>query len=294
MVEPRAETAEPTGDAPPAFRLPWYSFLYRLLGAQGTFWLWLIALLALWWTATPAMIRFANQAPRTLSVRAAANADPFTRWVRLEGVLIGVDRRLLRREGPATLPPVKLLLDPTDPAAQWWRTTRALCDARAGAPGAAALGDSAGLWPTHAQAELVRRLAELGGAPEKFLPAPERAIVVQTHETESLSPIAPDEVGGGPFDRSFYARLDAQIALVQQRVEPWVVVQGVLEEAPVTVVRRIRDETGIVPADALLLVGRKPRELERVVFMVALLILVLLTAGLFGARRAGRAASRPG
>ena len=42
-------------------RLPWYAFLYRLFGAQGTFWLWVLCIVALWWTAKPTLLRLTKE-----------------------------------------------------------------------------------------------------------------------------------------------------------------------------------------------------------------------------------------
>ncbi len=274
--------------------LPWYSFLYRLLGAHGTFWLWLVAIGAAWWTAEGALIRVANREPRVVSVRAAAAAEPLTRWVRVRGLLLRADRRLLGREGAPSLPPLPLLIDPSDPAAGWWRRTHALCEAREGLPGAAALGGMSGLWAAHGQTEAVRRLAELNGAPDRFLPAPEQAMLVidPRRGIEPPEPAAPVTASapGAPAFSGFLARLEEHAALARSRVTPYVELQGVLDRVPTSRLPRIRDETGIVPSDRLLLVGRRPAEVERIVFMVAVLLLVLLTAGLFGARRGGAAA----
>lgn len=269
--------------------LPWYSFLYRLLGAHGTFWLWLVAIGAAWWTAEGALIRVANREPRAVSVRAATAAEPLARWVRVRGLLLRADRRLLGREGAPTLPPLPLLIDPADPAARWWWRTHAMCEARAGLPGAAALGGLSGLWALRGHTEAVRRLAELNGAPDRFLPAPEQALLVLDprrgiEQPEPAAPIAASAPGAPAFS-GFLARFEEQAALARTRVTPGVELQGVLDRVPASRLPRIREETGIVPSDRLLLVGRRPAEVERIVFMIAVLLLVLLTAGLFGARR---------
>lgn len=275
-------------------KLPWYSFLYRLLGVHGTFWLWVVAVLTVWWTAEPAILRFSNQRPVPVTVAAASRPQAFTRWVQVEGLSVSFDRRLLLRNDQQGSPPLRFLLDPSDPAAVWWEETRRLCDAARGEGGSGTVGGILGLVPVQAQNLLIQRFARLGREPESFLPVPERGLLVLTPDTPSLSaapaPPATAHAGDG-FDASFFVRHQQQIDLVRQRVHPGDRFVGVLHETPPVVVRRIGEDLQLVPAPSLLIAGRKPRELERVVFGVAVLCLVLLTAGLFGARRAERPAA---
>jgi len=277
-------------------KLPWYSFLYRLLGVHGTFWLWLLAVLAVWWTAEPAVLRFANPHPTAATVSAAARPAALTRWVAVEGLSVAFDRRLLLREGEPGSEPLRFLLDPADPAASWWGRTRDLCDAaRAGSAGGAA-GGALGLLPAWAQGELEERFTELGREPQAVLPVPERALLVLAPGGPSLGSSPADVAAPDPgegFERSFYARTERQIDLVRERVRPRDRFVGVLHETPPVAARRIGEDLNIVPAPSLLIAGRKPRELERIVFGVALVVLVLLIAGLFGARRAGQGAGPP-
>src|SRR5690606_31482652 len=110
--------------------------------------------------------------------------------------------------------------------------------------------------------EAMRRLAELNGAPDRFLPAPEQALLVldPRHGLEPPEPAAP-VAPSGPDAKAFagfLARTEEHAALVRTRVTPSVQLRGVLDRVPASRLPRIREETGIVPSDRLLLVGRRP------------------------------------
>lgn len=283
---PAAAPAAAAAPAPPRQRrLPWYSFLYRLLGPQGTFWLWLVTLGALWWTAKPAFVRFLNRHPSQVSVAAAGRADWRLSWVGLADVVeLGLDRSLLLRSTPPTVPPVHVLVDREEPAARWWLETRDLCRlARPELGAVAALGGSLGAGPSLAKLSLMRRFAELeGGDAAHAIPAPERSLLVGGVDLPPLSaPPSPDPTGARPT--GYQERLVARIELVCARVQPRAAVEGVLHQAPATLLARVADEANLQPAPVLIQVGQKPREVERVVFSAAVLTLVLLAAGLYGA-----------
>ena len=247
-------------------KLPWYAFLYRLFGAQGTFWLWLIVVLALWWTAEPAMLGLANRKPVAATMAEAARPGTTTRWIQTRGVGLDLDKRLLDQREPS-LPPVRLLLDPEDPAAKRWVRLRQLCGQAAGARGS--LG---GL---------------LGTVPERYLPTPERALLLQGDEVPSLAahlPV-PAEPPGNQID-AYWSRLRDWCALVRARVHPTIEVRGVLDPVPQAIQERLRADLDVLPAPYLLRLERRPRELETYVFAGALILLLLLATGLYGIRRA--------
>lgn len=290
-------------------RLPWYAFLYRLFGAQGTFWLWVVALIAIWWTAKPTVARLANRQPRDLRVVDVAqlSATDQTRWVSLRGVEVRLDRALLLRE-PTGAAPVWLLLDPSDPAATWWARTRALADvmvsARAPQPTApAALGGAGGFLPKHARQRLQERLARLEGGSAEALPTPGRVVLVQREDARLGRPAAR---GDGPppnpldFEARLAARLDERAALIRERVRSGLVdgessgarveprvVQGLLVATPVTLAARVKQDVDTVIAPWILQADREPRDLESWVFAAAAVTLLFLTAGFAGASRAG-------
>src|SRR5437899_3059094 len=101
-------------------RAPWYGFLYRLLGAHGTFWLWVLSVVALWWTWQGALVRLLDREPEHRTVGEISHASDFHRWVSLYGVEVLLDGALLGREPGAADPgPVPILIDAGDPAARF-------------------------------------------------------------------------------------------------------------------------------------------------------------------------------
>lgn len=285
-------------------RLPWYAFLYRLFGAQGTFWLWVLCLIALWWTARPTVIRLANRRPsadiRRVADVAAMPATDLTRWVILEGVAVDLDRRLLLERDASLTPRMTLLIDPADPAAAWWASTHTQAQALTlrdaplaapaslgGLPGAAMVGA-----PKVARAELEGRFARLeGGSVPQAFPAPGRVVLVQRFEAAPSEQAAAAEggVSAAGFPANFAelaaARLEARAALVRARVRPAVQVEGQLVSTPVTLAARVKEELNTVVAPQLLQAGREPRDLESWIFAAAAITLLFLAAGFLGATR---------
>ena len=271
-------------------QLPWYSFLYRFLGAQGTFWLWLLAPLSLWWTAQPAMIRVANRSPRALKVR-AIESQPMVRWVTLTGLRLSIDRRLLLRDSDPKLPPVQLLVDRADPSVAWWSETHALTDPVVGLAPISAQGGVIGVLPQLARRKLVRRFAKLKGESSLYLPAPENSVLLLGEQTTAIASVP--STPRGDAVRSFASETEAQIARVRERVEPGAIVQGVLAPTPLVLGRRFRDELDFAAPALELDIGRRPRELEAIVFAVALIVLLFLGVGLYGATGVPTSDSEP-
>jgi hypothetical protein len=268
-------------------KLPWYSFLYRVLGAQGTFWLWLLAILAMWWTTKPALIRLVNRNPQQMSLEEAREPGATTRWVSVRGLEVGLDRRLLLSDQGATLPPMALLLDSESAPGRWWLETRALADLHVGIGAVRALGGALGALSAGSESQLIRRFAKLEGGSEEFLPPPERALLLQYPTSDfSLAPEPPRAKEGDEANR-FRQILAKRIQLVRKRVHVSVV-EGVLDPIPEVVKTRLEKELGVTPAPYLLQVDQKPSELETRVFAVAAVLLVLLGGGLYGATRAKR------
>jgi hypothetical protein len=274
-------------------RLPWYSFLYRLLGAQGTFWLWIASIIGLWWTWRPTLDRLANRHPRAERVAEVPRLPALTRWVTLEGVLVRLDRRLLLEPAPPTrtpaalLPPTALLIDPSDPSARWWAVARALADAsdEGFAAATAALGGPCGTWRAHARRALGQRLALLeGGERDTALPSPERAVIVDEGAQPPLAAAASPDAGRGLA--GIAALLDARAALLRARVEPAARIDGLLVDTPATLAEHARAELDVVVAPRMVQEGRHPRDLESWVFAASAICLLFLAAGFHGATRA--------
>jgi len=267
-------------------KLPWYSFLYRLLGAQGTFWLWLLVVATLWWTTKPALIRLFNRKPQGLTHAQALKPSRTVRWVRAEGLVLELDRRLLLSKDPPNLPPLQLLLDARGPTARWWIETRAEADLYVGLAPTAALGGTLGALGVSSQRKLIKRLARLEGDPEPFLPPPQQALLIQRSGSSLGLAMDPPPPPSDESDAERYRRrLDERIALLRGRVSP-ATVEGVLDPIPQAISRRLKDELGVEPAPYLLQEGVKPSELETRFFFAAAALLVFLAAGLYGATRA--------
>lgn len=275
-------------------RLPWYAFLYRLFGAQGTFWLWMLSIVALWWTAKPTMHRLANYRETPQSVAQVSNIEPqnLTRWVSVSGVEVRLDRRLLLQRLKSTLPPAPLLLDAADDTARWWVSTRGYAEVMFTGPpleAPGALGGLSGVMPAHMLRDgrkiLEDRFTMLeGGRVPDALPTPERVVLIQEPTTDDViasseAPFDPDK----PFELELKARLEERAALVLARVRPGRTIEGLLVPTPVTLTERVKSELDTIVAPLLLQEGKEPRDAESWVFLVAALTLVFLAAGFYGA-----------
>jgi hypothetical protein len=261
-------------------RLPWYSFLYMLLGAQGTFWLWLIAIFACWWTAKPTLQRLSNRQAETGVSVVRAGAGESQRWVEVEGLELRLDRRLLRnavrdpRREPH-LPPVPLLVDPSDrTVVEFW--TKALRLANA----AAAKRDR----DSEERRDFRRHITSLDDQDPIKLASyvPARCLLLQSKAPPPLSAGAAEPA----LDESKYDEfVDRQVDLVRSCVHPDRKIRGVLVEAPPAIVDRIRGELGVTVAPLLLQEDREPRDLETYIFAGAAITLLFLAAGFRGAMR---------
>ena len=272
-------------------RLPWYAFLYRAFGAQGTFWLWILCLIAMWWTAKPTLHRLMNQSPAKTQVRAVAekhSAIDLTRWVRLEGVEVVYDHELLGKDQADGHPPMRLLLDPDDPAARWWIEMRDLADAMAST---ADVGSAA-----QARRLFTDRYTLLAGDKDgdkvsAKLPEPGRALVVLN------GPPPPRMLPPKPTDLSAFLDwlpklTEARAALVRDRVRA-VSVEGLLAPMPETLADRAKHQFQVTVGHWVLQPGKTPRALESYIFGVAAITLLFLATGFYGAVRAQRAQVEP-
>ncbi|MEZ6189163.1 MAG: hypothetical protein R3F62_29705 [Planctomycetota bacterium] len=271
-------------------RLPWYSFLYRLLGAQGTFWLWIVCVGAVWWTLKPALVRLSNRRPHAIAIQDVTQEATrrMTRWVSLTGVEVTVDGALLRKP-QAVLPPVPILLDPESRAGRWWlETLRYAQRIHAERAGVAPVGTDLDL--STALQEITVRMAKLDAGEAGGLPLPDRAVLVQDERLQSWSSAAPTAPSKEPSVQhpaanAFIADREAYVELVLERVRPDVDLEGVLEWTPSVVQRRLSGELSFPVAAYLLQANREPHDWESVVCATSLILLIFLGAGLIGAAR---------
>jgi hypothetical protein len=99
-------------------RRPWYGILYYLLGAQGSFFAWILAVFGLFISWGEAILFAANRRPHPSTV-AQVLADPpwLKRWVELRGVEVDLDRLAALAGDPTDAPSDTVLIDEKDPAA---------------------------------------------------------------------------------------------------------------------------------------------------------------------------------
>ncbi len=267
-----------------ASRLPWYSFLYRLLGAQGTFWLWIVAISALWWTEKPFMQRLENRTPVTVTPLVAGAGADGRRWIDTTGVEVGLDRGLLlldERKGPSVPSNYRLLLHPEDSATQWWIDALALANTAV-----------EGKEPekTTARLALRARLAVLEGQDgrDDALPSPKRALLVE-YAADTPPPAPPPAPVTQVFTTPFEEREQRRIDRIRASVRTSVRLDGVLVETPPTLRERYKEDVGVVVAPFLVRQGARPRDLESYVFGGAAICFLFLAAGFRGASRSDAA-----
>ncbi len=267
--------------------MPWYSFLYRLLGAQGTFWLWIVAILALWWTETPFVQRLENRTPVFLGPLEVGAGAEGRRWVDTTGVELDLDRGLLlldERRGPSVPPNYRLLLHPEDSATQWWIDSLALANTAV-----------EGKEPEKSTAlrALRKRIADLEGQDgrDDALPSPRRALLVEypADEPRVAPPVAPITEPQLTVLTPFEEREQRTIARIRAHVRPAARIDGVLVETPATLQERYKEDVGVVVAPFLLRQGARPRDLESYVFGAAAICVLFLAAGFRGASRSAPA-----
>jgi hypothetical protein len=257
---------------------PWYCFLYRLLGAQGTFWLWVVTAIAMWWTGGRAVVRLRNLESQHLMVDQVVQ-ERGQRWVVLAGLELDLDRRLFAKDAVDGTPLARVLLDAEDPAARRWSAVVAAAE-RARSKKESDL------------AELRELRAQVLADPKAFLPSPGMGILLIGDEPLAAEPARTEAAEPAGSIARYEALLAAWTELVIARVHPHAECDGLLDEAPPFRLESLEREAGVRLAPQALRLGRRPRDLELYVFAGALLLVIFLTFGYVGVTRWERAVAR--
>jgi hypothetical protein len=299
-------------------RRPWYGFLYYLLGAQGSFFAWLIAATGVYFTSREAVLFALNQHPRDATVAEIVTGESrFKRWVQVGGVEIDLGSALFALEGAggdATQPAAAeraiggadtVLIDRDDPAAAAWRDLfrriETLAAEPAGETEAAADRRLIDLWSL---------IHEVGTEKERARFVPRQALVVVSPAT-ATEPAPPTPTarptgtaagGRGPLEGAGpererasladrWRRLTAErVALIRRAVRVDVVREGLLEPYA-GLERKYEERYRVKVARSALVIGHRPSPILAVLFAFFALILTFLVVGLraLGQREPGGA-----
>jgi hypothetical protein len=258
---------------------PWYCFLYRLFGAQGTFWLWVVAAIAMWWTGGRAVVRLRNLESQHLTVGQVVQ-ERRQRWVVLAGLELDLDRRLFAKDAVDGTPLARVLLDADDPAARCWSAILAAAERARGKK-------------ETEHAELRELRAQVLADPKAYLPAPGMGILLIGDEPLAPEPVRSDETAPTESTMARYeALLAAWTDLVIARVHPGAECDGLLDEAPPFMLENLERRGDVRLASQALRLGRRPRDLELYVFAAALALVLFLATGYVGVTRWERAVAR--
>ena len=261
-------------------RWPWYSFLYRLFGAHGTFWLWGLASAGMWLSFGDAVLVLRNQQILPCSQAEIPTLAPWRLWVALEGTeLVDVGRLLGEpgRSGSA----VRLLLDPGDTATRRWsELARMAARFEAPPPIDAELQRSFG-----------RRVAQFRSDRSKYLPARALRLFGEAGVAPVVSRCAlgrPEFISSDDPLENYRRSLAASAALVRENVRIGQRQSGLLASTPAVAIDDIEGEFGVEIGASTLRLDREPRALPYQLFFASLSVFVFLCAGLLGVSKSQR------
>src|SRR5262245_6515985 len=105
-----------------ARRRRWFGFLYAILGTQGSFFAWVIALFGIYVTWQEALLWAVNRVPHATTVAEIMRHEPrWRRWVEVGGVEMDLGSALFAATGQPTGVTDRILIDRDDPVAVAWR-----------------------------------------------------------------------------------------------------------------------------------------------------------------------------
>lgn len=269
-------TIETRTDSELTDELPWYCFLYRVLGAGGTFWLWLVTLIGLWLLVDDAWIAALNRRPAPRSVAHAASGQELGRtWVQLRGLEIRDARKVLGLP-PQSGSPLRLLLDASDPAAERWLNLRKLSDRLGDHPKAS----------SEAGREFEQLKALFARERESYLPTrpillfEDGAVAPVSSSTALSMPLAGEQRISADLLAQAEREFQTAVKLIREEIKPEVEVVGLLDETPPSQLRRVGQELALGLSGKTLRLSREPRRGPALGFALWLLVFIFLLAGL--------------
>jgi hypothetical protein len=260
-------------------RWPWYAFIYRFGGAHLTFWLWIFALTGIWLFSKDAAITLLNREPHVRSVADVSSGQMYWHsWIALKGTEIKDAHRLLGFKGKSGVQ-LRLLLDPSDPAAIRWKLLARLADDLGPNPDS---DSEQGM----AFENIVSNFAKDRDLylPWRALILVEDASIARIHsQTNIAKPLTPKEIDP---KLSFLAleetKFRQRVRLIRENVIPTVAYTGVTNLTPAIQVTRIHKDLKISVSNMTMRVGREPRKRALIVFGICFFVLLFLLAGLQG------------
>jgi hypothetical protein len=261
---------------------PWYAFIYRFGGPHLTFWLWILALTGTWLFFKDALITVLNSEPHKRSVADVSSGQiPWHTWISIHGMEIKDARSLLGVTGKSGVK-LRILLDPSDPAAVRWKQLHQL---------AIALGPKPN--PDSKEARDFELMAlSFAKKRDKFLPwrglmLHDHVSIARIHSQTNLSKPLTNKERSPKMDFLAIdaAKFERRVQLVQENIIPRVDYMGVIDATPQIQVNRIHKELGVTVSKMTLRVNQAPRKRALVIFGICLFILLFLVAGLQGVFR---------
>jgi hypothetical protein len=263
-------------------RRPWYGFLYYLLGAQGSFFAWIVALFGVYVTWNEAILWAVNQQPQAVKVSEVVETVPrWRRWVHVGGVEIDLASALFAAGGTrtqATAGTDRIIVDRDHPAARAWREAFGEIETHA--------RDLAGEEVDMGDARLKRLhqlLTKIGLEQTRSAYIPDRALVVIARDQPAASLAAPppapapsEETRAGQWRREMRTRVELIRSAVRIDVER----EGILEPLPERRRDSYKDTYGVGVAAAALGVGHRPSTIAAALFAAFAITLIFLIVGL--------------
>lgn len=260
---------------------PWYGLLYYLLGAPGSFLLWIVVFGGMFLTYQEALLFLLNAEPASQQLTALATPQPtWNRWVKLQGVVLSLDLAPVssntetHSSGSNTL-----LLGNDNPNAQQWRDLALQLDGR--------------LRPqTDPTDATVKELWELVQGACLLTPPPHAAlVVVKRPQLEPAAPDVPTEPKATPGQlppdtfEQWRQRTLQRARTLRSNIQTDAHVSGLLMRLPSSRMAHYKDTHAIDVLPYALVTAYTPNRLAAQLFGLFSLLFILLVLGLFALRK---------